>query len=123
MIPSSEKANITQKVLEQVNFADKTIFYLERNEAGTVDDLTQYASQFIDSLQLHCSDDIKDIQGKVEDNTILETLDFVYDHLPLFLDESDYQRIESRLQQDSIQQITQSHYKTQQTHRHQQKTC
>ena len=42
----------------------------------------------------------------------MNTLDFVYNNLPLFLDENDYQSINNKLQKDSIQAITNANYKT-----------
>lgn len=112
LIPANEKTNKTQQVLEQVNFADKIIFYLEQDTAGNVDDLTAYASRFVDSLQLHVPDYIEEIQGQVEDGAIMETLDFVYEHLPLFLNQKDYESIAARLHPDSIQKRTAANYKT-----------
>ncbi|MET2985333.1 efflux RND transporter permease subunit [Aureibaculum conchae] len=112
LIPNSEKSDITNKVLQNVNFADKIIVYLEAKKEANANDLTNYASEFIDSVQLQSGDYIKEIQGRIADDDIDKTLDFIYQNLPLFLDESDYQNIESRLQQDSIQQVTQSNYKT-----------
>lgn len=112
LIPVSEKSNLTNRVLQQVNFADKIIVYVENQATGNTDDLTQYASQLIDSLELHCSQYVKTIQGRVGDETVLETLDFVYENLPLFLEEKDYETIDLQLARDSIAQRMASNYKT-----------
>lgn len=112
LIPVSEKSNLTNRVLQQVNFADKIIVYVETQAAGDAEDLTQYASQLLDSLNLHCSEYVKDIQGRVGDDTVLETLDFVYENLPLFLEEEDYTTINRQLDKDSIAQRMTSNYKT-----------
>ncbi len=112
LIPSSEKSNITSKVLEHVNFADKIIVYLETNKENNEDNLTQYASEFIDSLKACCSPYIKEIQGIIEDEEISETLDFIYQNIPLFLDENDYKIITNRIEKGSIKQLTQANYKT-----------
>ncbi len=112
LIPASEQTNLTNKVLGQVNFADKIILHLEAEARGNVDDLTLYASQFIDSLYLHCGEYVKDIQGRVATDAITETLDFIYENLPLFLDKKDYQKIANQLHKDSIEQRTQANYKT-----------
>ena len=50
LIPQSKKFSEAQKVLKQVNFADKIIINIQRKENGNVDDLTQYATAFIDSI-------------------------------------------------------------------------
>jgi len=112
LIPSSEKSNITSKVLEHVNFADKIIVYLETTKEHNEENLTQYAAEFVDSLKASCSPYITEIQGKIEDEEISETLDFIYQNLPLFLNEADYKTINDQLEKDSIEQVTQVNYKT-----------
>ncbi len=112
LIPNSEKSDITNKVLQHVNFADKIIVYLEVKNKGNEDDLTQYASTLVDSLNNYKSGYIKAIQGEIANDEIDKTLDFVYQNIPLFLNESDYKSIEQRLHKDSIQEITKANYKT-----------
>ncbi|MFD2822403.1 MMPL family transporter [Lacinutrix iliipiscaria] len=112
LIPQTEKSSEAQKVLKQVNFADKIIVNIKRQDHGTVDDLTQFATLFIDSITKTSKDYIKHIQGHVEDEDVLNTLNFVYNNLPLFLDESDYQTISNKLHKDSIQELTNTNYKT-----------
>jgi len=112
LIPTNEKNSDAQKVLKSVNFADKIIVNIKRESAGSINNLTQYATQFIDSINNTSSDYFTKIQGKVEDEEILNTLDFVYNNLPHFLEESDYKIIENKLQKDSIEAITKANYKT-----------
>ena len=112
LIPNSEKADITNKVLQHVNFADKIIVYLETKTNGNEDDLTQYASALIDSLNTYKSDYISSIQGQISSDEIDQTLDFISQNIPMFLNDSDYKSIEQRLHKDSIQNITKANYKT-----------
>ena len=112
LIPTNDKTVDAQKVLKTVNFADKIIVNIKRQPDGSIDDLTNYASQFIDSITNNSSTYIKKIQGKVEDDDILQTIDFIYNNLPLFLDESDYATIQQKLSYDSITKITTRNYKT-----------
>ncbi len=112
LLPTTSENEIVYKVLQHANFSDKIIVHLSANEKGTADDLTAYAGQLIDSLQQCCASFIKDIQGRIADDAALQTLDFVYDHLPLFMQEADYQTITKRLHPDSINHQTQTNYKT-----------
>lgn len=112
LIPSNSENEQLQKVLKTAQFADKIIVAIEKESAGTTEDLTDYAQQFLDSLSTHSTGFIKDIQGKIEDETIFETMDFVYNHVPLFLKQSDYQHILQKLHPDSIAKITENNYKT-----------
>ncbi|MBC3757213.1 MMPL family transporter [Hyunsoonleella sp. SJ7] len=112
LIPQTKKSAQVQKVLKQVNFADKIIVNISRGETGSVEDLTNYASTFLDSIMNTSEAYIKQVQGYVQDEEINNTIDFVYDNLPLFLEEEDYHVIEQKLHSDSIQNITQNNYKT-----------
>lgn len=112
LIPINEENSDLQKVLKSVNFADKIIVNIKKESSGSINDLTQYATQFIDSINNNSSTYFTKIQGKVEDEEILNTLDFVYNNLPHFLDPSDYKIIENKLQKDSIEAITKANYKT-----------
>ncbi|WP_438710409.1 1-acyl-sn-glycerol-3-phosphate acyltransferase [Aquimarina muelleri] len=111
LIPSSDKTSEIQKVLKTVNFADKIIVNITRKPQGSVDDLTQYASQLIDSITAKSGQNIKQIQGNVKEEEIFNTLEFVYKNLPLFLQKNDYNIIKNKIQKDSIEAITNSNYK------------
>lgn len=112
LIPTNDKADVTAKVLKQLNFADKitVIFKLEKN--GTDEDLKQMATAFSDSVAKSCKPYVTGIQGKVDEENIQETIDFVYNNLPLFLDNKDYTAIENKLRKDSIAATVQGNYKS-----------
>lgn len=111
LIPSSNQSSVTSKVLEQVNFADKISIIINSKTNGSPDDLTQYAKQFLDSLNANCKPYIGKIQGRIEEENIQETFDFVNANLPLFLDKNDYAAIQNKIQEDSIAKITEGNYK------------
>lgn len=112
LIPQTEETKTLNEVLKNTNFADKIIVNISVKANGSPDDLTAFASEIIDSLQLQCKDYIKKIQGEIEDEDVVKTIDFIYDNLPLFLDESDYQFINQKLSNDSLNAVIQSNYKT-----------
>lgn len=112
LIPTNSQNSEAQKVLKTMNFADKIIVNIHKQPEASVDDLTDYASQFMDSITKSSNSYIKQIQGKVADEDMLNTFNFVYDHLPLFLDKNDYKIIQNKLQKDSIEAITNNNYKT-----------
>ena len=112
LIPTNDKTDVTAKVLKQLNFADKTtvIFNLEKN--GTGEDLKEMATLFSDSITQSCKPYITGIQGKIDEENIQETIDFVYHNLPLFLENKDYITIQNKLQNDSISAAVQGNYKS-----------
>jgi uncharacterized protein len=111
IIPKNDKADVTAKVLQQINFSDKITVIIEKDKNGTVDDMSETATVFLDSVA-SCNAYIKDIQGKVDEENIQETFDFVYNNLPLFLEDKDYAQIEQKLNQDSIAIQVDKNYRT-----------
>ena len=77
-----------------------------------MEELTKYASEFLDSLQNGYSDYVNNVQGNVADAQVLNTLDLVYNNLPVFLDEPDYGIIEQKLSNDSIDVQMAQNYRT-----------
>ncbi|WP_394774486.1 1-acyl-sn-glycerol-3-phosphate acyltransferase [Flavobacterium sp.] len=112
LIPTNDKSDVTAKVLKQLNFADKitVIFKLDKN--GTDEDLKEMATIFSDSVAKSCKPYITGIQGKIDEENIQETIDFVYNNLPLFLENKDYTAIQNKLQKDSIAATVQGNYKS-----------
>ncbi|WP_335965177.1 1-acyl-sn-glycerol-3-phosphate acyltransferase [Galbibacter sp. PAP.153] len=112
LIPASGKAKEAQKILKNVNFADKIIVNITRESNGGINDLTQYATAYIDTLNKNAAPYIKNIQGKIDNKEIFKTFDFSYENLPILLDREDYAYIKQKINNDSINAITERNYKT-----------
>ncbi|WP_336703498.1 MMPL family transporter [Chryseobacterium indologenes] len=109
IIPKNEKSDLTAKVLKQLNFSDKIIVIIENKSREDSFQLSETADTFlkkIEPLQKY----IGSVQGKVNDNEISETFDFVNQNLPLFLNENDYKEIDRKLQKDSIARQVEDNY-------------
>jgi len=65
LIPTNSKSEEFQKVLKNVNFADKIIVNFKRQNNGEIIDLTEAANTFLDSVNNQAKDYIKAIQGQV----------------------------------------------------------
>lgn len=112
LIPINEDAKNLQKVLKTVNFTDKIIVNIHRSDSAKIEDLTEYATEFLDSLNTETGDYIKNIRGKVNDDDFQRTMNFVYENLPLFLEKEDYKIIAEKLQKDSVSAITEANFRT-----------
>lgn len=110
LIPATDKNKTVQQVLDHVNFSDKLIVQISKKAHGTTDDLVALASQFLDSLYPYQKEYVENVQGQIPDDEILETLDFVYGNLPLFLTEEEYKTIDRKLAKDSIDAIVAKNY-------------
>tara|TARA_R110000851_G_scaffold61343_4_gene141018 strand:- start:94416 stop:96836 length:2421 start_codon:yes stop_codon:yes gene_type:complete len=111
LIPSNSENEQFQKVLKNIRFTDKVIVNIKK-ENGTTEDLVNYALELKDSLDSLRGDYIKNIQGTAKEEALFETLDFVYDNLPLFFTETDYAILKRSLSEDSIAKTMEENYKT-----------
>lgn len=112
LIPTGERQEVIRKVLDNTEFSDKIIISISSETTEPDPEaLTAYAQQFLDSVELQLPQYINDIQGKVPEEGIREIYNFVYQNLPLFLNESDYKTIESKLERDSIRERMEVNYK------------
>jgi len=112
LIPQSEETKTLNKVLNNVDFSDKIIVNIAVQKNGDKDKLTTYATELLASLKTNCNDYILDIQGEFSSDNMVETMDLIYDNLPLFLNKKDYQYAKRKLNNDSIALIVQANYKT-----------
>lgn len=109
IIPKNEKSDLTAKVLKQLNFSDKIIVIIENKSKEDNFQLSETADTFLNKIA-PLKKYIGSVQGKVNDNEISETFDFVNQHLPLFLNENDYIEIGRKLQKDSISKQVENNY-------------
>ncbi|MGN7866585.1 MMPL family transporter [Chryseobacterium sp. 22458] len=109
IIPKNEKSDLTAKVLKQLNFSDKIIVIIENKSNEDSFQLSETADTFLqktEPLQKY----ISSVQGKVNDNEISETFDFVNQNLPLFLNAEDYKEIDRKISKDSIARQVENNY-------------
>ncbi len=110
LIPAG-KSDVTAKVLNQVNFADKITVLIDAKNGASTEVLAAFADAFTDSVQINCAPDLKNIQGRLDEDRIAETVDFVYNHLPLFLSEQDYRALDRKIQ-DSVGAVVEGNFKS-----------
>lgn len=112
LIPSGERQNTMRRILEETNFSDKIVVTISSEaRIPNPNRLTEYAQRFLDSVNQQYPSYIKNIEGKVPEEGVMEIYDFVYDHLPLFLNDEDYNKISDRIDEDSIETRLKDDYK------------
>ncbi|MDT0677341.1 MMPL family transporter [Autumnicola musiva] len=112
LIPSGEKQDVLRRVLDETDFSDKIIVTISASSEETHPDrLTRYAEEFVDSLHEKLPEYIEEVEGELSEEGVLEVYDFVYNHLPLFLNAEDYQKINSRITEDSIEYYLKKDYR------------
>lgn len=111
IIPKSEKSDLTTKAIRQINFSDKITVLLERTAQADVEDLASLAQQVVDTLSKDTVY-IKEVTGQLGDDAIGTVYDFVYQHIPFFLDTADYDSLEAQLSSQEIAKKMAANYET-----------
>ncbi len=108
---TKDNRNIT-KVFDNLKIKDKIIILISpADSTATPETMIEAGDQLKQNiLEKATKDLIKDIFSEVDENTIAQASDFVYDNLPLFLTEKDYQRFDSLLTQESIEATMRKNY-------------
>ncbi|MCE5344941.1 MAG: 1-acyl-sn-glycerol-3-phosphate acyltransferase [Bacteroidales bacterium] len=105
-MPDTAETERTNFVLKNLSTSDKIIIKLSVSDssiADVQDYLTSCADTLVDSLKVNPGEKyIKSVFYKIDDSKIAETFDFVLQNLPLYLNESDYQRLDSMLTPEVI---------------------
>lgn len=111
ILPKENKNEALGKVFQQLDFSDKITVMVNAETDSAKMDLQDIAQLFLNSI---AKDSIyySAIQGKVGSTQIDETFSFVYNNLPLFLDDEDYDNIQKRITEDSIDKRIHDDYNT-----------
>ena len=111
VLPQNEKTSLTAKVLKQLNFSDKVSVIITQEAEGDFATMQSFTDALCDSLRQRVPNYFSDIQGIVPEEEVDEAWGFVYEHLPLFLEEEDYQYLSRKLEPDSLRALVGAHYR------------
>lgn len=115
ILPQDKKIDRLQQFLQSAKFADKLVVMLSRKDTTTAepDSLVATAQQFTEGLaQPHLQQNIKTVQAQTDDAVMMNLLQAVQDHLPVFLEEKDYASIDSLIMPERVKQTMESNYNT-----------
>jgi len=106
VIPSSAKNEKLINVLQHSKFADRLVFCVTLKDSENQADhklLISFTESLIDSLNSpETTKYIDKIEGRFSPSSFSGMYDLFYENLPLFLEQSDYAEIESRLGDSAI---------------------
>lgn len=116
VLPESDKINQLNFVLDNSEFMEKLVFNISLRDtahAAKPELLTLFADRFSDSIEKrYVPESILSIETAPDDAEMLQMYDFIYNNLPVFLDETDYIEIEKRISDTGIRNNLQNNLKT-----------
>lgn len=110
--PDTKNSQNITKVFDNLKIKDKIIILISPADSTVTPDLMIEAGDQLKQNLLEESNQtwIKDIFSEVDETTIEKATDFVYENLPLFLTEKDYQHFDSLLTQEGIEAVMRKNY-------------
>lgn len=111
IIPSNKTNNTTAQVISEMNFTDKIAVIFKKKKGAENQDLISAAESFTDTLPV-VKDYYLSVQGTLNEDLFQESFRFVYDNLPIYLNEADYKTIDQKLNNDSLSKQIQQNYET-----------
>ncbi len=105
ILPADEKVEKLTRVFNNSKFADRlvvTVSMKDTTSEGNPDSLVLYAGAFSDAVRAQLGEYIGSLQDKVDDEKTIQLIDAVSEHLPLYLDETDYDKIDTLIQPERL---------------------
>ncbi|WP_119078951.1 trifunctional MMPL family transporter/lysophospholipid acyltransferase/class I SAM-dependent methyltransferase [Chitinophaga alhagiae] len=116
ILPRDKKIDHLQQFMQNSKFADKLVVMLAQQDTtapAEPDSLAALAQAFTEGLQqARLQPYIKTVQGQADDALVMELMQAVQNHLPVFLDEKDYAAIDSLITPQALRQKMADNYNT-----------
>ncbi|CAL1520050.1 1-acyl-sn-glycerol-3-phosphate acyltransferase [Chitinophaga sp. MM2321] len=115
ILPQDKKLDKLQQVFQDSKFADKLVITIsQRDTLGEAqpDSLTAYAAELVAKTGAQLSPYIKQIQGQADEGMVMGLMEVIQQHLPVFLEEGDYKKVDSLLMPEQLQASLQYDYNT-----------
>lgn len=111
IIPSNKTNNNTASVISEMNFTDKIAVIFKKKKGAENQDLISASEDFTDTLPV-VKDYYLSVQGTLNEDLFQESFKFVYENLPIYLNEADYKTIDQKLNNDSLSKQIEQNYET-----------
>ena len=113
IVPKDEKTEKFTQVFQNSKFADKlaVMISLKDSTASNADSLVAYADTLEEQLLQTAGPHIKSIRNKIDDSFTLQLFETLQQHLPVFLQEQDYQKIDTLIQPETLKETLENNLK------------
>jgi len=116
VLPESDRIKQLNFVLDNSEFMEKLVFNISLKDSTSEADpelLSNFANRFSDSIEKRfIPESILTIEKAPDEAQMMQMYDFVYAHLPVFLDEADYNEIAQRISDKGIRYNLQANLTT-----------
>ncbi len=111
--PKDKKIESLRTIFQNSRFSDRLVFMVSAPGASnsySPDSLLQFGEQL--SQNLKTVPGVKEVTLRVNDELAENLLNAIYKHLPVFLEEGDYPKLDSLVQPSTVRETLQKNFKT-----------
>jgi len=115
ILPNDKKTEKLTQVFQNSKFAEKLVVAIslkDSNAAAQPDSLVAFADALVNEVQEKLSPYISKISYRVDDSVGLQLFETVSNHLPVYLTDKDYSRIDSLIEPASVKQTLERNIRT-----------
>ena len=113
-LPDDELVNQSNFVFKHSRFLDKIVINISAKDTTLQSDsIINFAGVFADSLKnILKTDSIAEIKTGVSQNELLAVVDTIYEHLPVFMADSDFYYLSQNISSEKIKETVKSNFKS-----------
>lgn len=114
IIPKDEKTRALTELFQQSRLLEKLIITVSHQDRSITepDSLVAYADELAAALQQKLPAHVAAISAKVDEDASMELLQTIIDHLPVFLEEQDYSKIDSLISEKGVKATLEKNFRT-----------
>lgn len=115
ILPKDKRTEKLNQVFQDSKFMDKLVFTValkDTTAAAQPDSLVTYTDRLVQTAQEKLAPYISAINYKVDDSLAMELLGTITDHLPIYLNDKDYQEIDSLITPARVKATLEQDFRT-----------
>ena len=115
ILPNDPKVQKLNEVFQDSKFLDRLVVTVSLQDSikdAEPDSLVAFAEEFVAQTKEELKPYVRSIQDRADDALALEMFGSIYDNLPVYLTEKDYQAIDSLTTREAIRQTLQNNIRT-----------
>jgi 1-acyl-sn-glycerol-3-phosphate acyltransferase len=114
IFPDDERVAKLDYVFRNARFVERLVIMVSVKDtlsAPHPDSLIALADTLVEKFERNLKPYINKISSRVDEEKILEMINTVHQHLPIFLDENDYMKLDSIVKPENIKGVLESNYR------------
>jgi uncharacterized protein len=112
--PDDERVERLNYVFQNSKFVERIVVMVSVRDSTTApqpDSLVNFAESLADRMEKDLKPFIKQLTTQIDDEKVMSLFTTIYEYLPIFLDDQDYEKLDSITQPQNVESVLMSHYR------------